>query len=53
MGCRLRGLQLEHPDAEHLARLLERLGIPIEVALGETSAIPATIEGPNGTIRLQ
>lgn len=52
-GCRLGGLRLEHPEADRLARLLGRLRIPIEVVPGESAAIHATIEAPNGTIHLE
>lgn len=52
-GCRLAELHLEHPDGDRLGELLDNVQIPIKVVVGDTPSIHATIDGPNGSIRLK
>jgi hypothetical protein len=51
-GCRLTGLDLCHPEAETLSKVLGRLGLPMTVEHGASPAILATIETPRGMITI-
>lgn len=52
-GCTLVSLRAEHPDPSAVAPSLEALGVDLEVTVGPTAALIATIETPNGTVELR
>lgn len=53
-GAVLRGLAIEHPDPDRIARALAALGVDVEVRPASAPALVATIETPGGdTVELR
>lgn len=52
-GAVLTGLRAEHPRPEEARRILEQLGIALEVASGPAPALIATLDTPRGTVELR
>jgi hypothetical protein len=51
-GATLVGLCAEHPDAEHVLRMLRVLAIDLKVGVGAAPALIAEIDCPNGRVLL-
>ena len=52
-GCRLLSLRAVHPSPQDAAAMLKALGLDIQVESGDTPALIATIETPNGVIEVK
>lgn len=52
-GCRLASLRIEHPEPDEIRRMLQALGLEIEVSAGPAPALIATVETPNGQVTLR
>jgi len=52
-GCALIALRAEHPNAIHVRKQLERLGLGLPVAEGAVPALIATIRTPQGIVELR
>ncbi|HEY8685638.1 MAG TPA: VOC family protein [Chloroflexota bacterium] len=52
-GARMLEFRIESPDPEKILNSLESLGIRVPVERGERPRLVATIEGPDGTVRLE
>jgi hypothetical protein len=52
-ACSLLGLHAEHPDAERVQKMLDNLGVILQVAEGPLPSLLATIKTPRGTVILR
>jgi hypothetical protein len=52
-SCSLLELQAEHPDAERVQKMLDGLGVILQVVEGPSPSLLATIKAPRGTIVLR
>lgn len=52
-GATLLSLRAEHPDPDSVRGAFEALGIGVPIDAGDTPALIATLETPNGTIELR
>ncbi len=52
-GASLAGLRAEHPDPGRVVRLLEALGVGLQVSRADRPALIATIQGPRGRVELR
>jgi hypothetical protein len=52
-GASLVGLRAEHPNAEHVQKVLGQLGLGLRVQAGPQALLIATISGPRGTVDLR
>jgi len=52
-GASLIDLRAEHPDADHVQMLLNRLGLDLPVRAGPRAVLIATLKGPRGSIELR
>jgi len=51
-GCELRSLEMEHPEAGAVEKLLRSLGVDTTVNLAANARIVATLQTPRGEVRL-
>ena len=51
-GCTLQSLEIEHPEADAVGKLLTTLGIQTAVKAGREARITATLQTPKGEVRL-
>jgi hypothetical protein len=52
-GALLIGLRGEHPDAQHVQKTLNRLGLDLRVQPGPRAALIATVSAPRGRVELR
>jgi hypothetical protein len=52
-GATLVSLRGEHPDPEHVQRMLRELGLELPVIKGATPSLAATIDGARGRVELR
>lgn len=52
-GCELLSLRGEHPDPAAVRRLLDAMGLDLELTVGSEPAIIATVRCPNGIVELR
>lgn len=52
-GASLMDLRAEHPDADQVQMLLNRLGLDLSVRAGPRAVLIATLKGPRGSIELR
>ena len=52
-GVTLRSLRAEHPDAEHVQKMLRQLGFDLAVTSGPKPALIATFDSPHGRVELR
>lgn len=51
-GCRLRSIEMEHPDPAAVSAMLKKLGIEIEVKQAKEARLKATLATPKGELVL-
>jgi hypothetical protein len=53
-GCRLLGLEIDHPEGGEISRLLDSIGFdgPVDVRVGKVPRLVASIATPSGVRRL-
>jgi len=52
-GVTLVALRAEHPDATRVQRMLDQLGLDLQVQAGPTPALIATLDSPRGRVQLR
>lgn len=52
-GAVLTGLAAQHPDPERVRKVLRRIGVGLSVDAGPAASLIATIDCPNGRVRLR
>jgi glyoxalase-like protein len=52
-GVSLIGLRAEHPDVEHVKKMLDQLGLLLSVRTGPSPALIATVSCPRGLVELR
>ena len=52
-GVTLEGFTATHPNPETVRPILKKLDIALPIARGDSPALKATLQGPNGTVVLQ
>jgi hypothetical protein len=52
-GVKLEGLRAEHPDPAAIARMLRALGVALDVSVGPSPALVATVRGAQGSVELR
>jgi hypothetical protein len=52
-GVTLVALRAEHPDATRVQRLLDQLGLDLQVQAGPAPALIATLDSPRGRVQLR